>query len=273
VNGPLHATEVGLKVGVAGVSICANGLPDWATAIEVLCGRAPFDPSRVRDPSPAALPANERRRLPATARMAIGLGLEALQAAGADPASTATVFASCGSDGAITHQICEALAARPVEVSPTRFHNSVHNAPAGYWSIALRTHAPSTSLCAFEDSFAAGLLEAAVQAVTEASAVLLVAYDLPYPEPLAALWSVPSPFGVALLLTPDPGHGLRLAIDFAAGSKAAGGQPVAPDALGRHPAAASLDVLALLAVPTVEDTTLRCHPGAMLRVRRMPDGG
>ena len=70
------------------------------------------------------------------------------------------------------------------EVSPTRFHNSVHNAPSGYWAVATGSREPSTSLCAYDASFAAGLLEAAAQATVDDRPVTLVAYDLPYPEPL-----------------------------------------------------------------------------------------
>ena len=258
-----------MRVGVTGVSICAAGLPDWATARDVLRSDARFDPANVRDPTAAPLPANERRRLPATARLAIGVGLEALQEADADPARTATVFASCGSDGTITHQICEALAANPVEVSPTRFHNSVHNAPAGYWGIALATRSPSTSLCAFEDSFAMGLLEAATQAVTEGTPVLLMAYDLPYPQPLAALWNVPGPFGTALVLDPDPSRGDGLSIDFVAGRTESAWPANVPQALSAHPAAASLRVLALLADTGPDEAVLRCHAGSALVARRV----
>ena len=95
-------------------------------------------------------------------------------------------------------------------MSPTQFHNSVHNAPGGYWSIALATRAPSTSLCAVEASFAAGLLEACAQAVAERRDVLLIAYDVPYPEPLASLWTVAEPFAVAMVLSNEgPGSAMR----------------------------------------------------------------
>ena len=42
-------------------------------------------------------------------------------------------------NGQVIHEICEALATDEREVSPTRFHNSVHNASAGYWGIATRS--------------------------------------------------------------------------------------------------------------------------------------
>jgi hypothetical protein len=113
-----------------------------------------------------------------------------------------TVFASSGGDGQVIHDICEALATDQREVSPTRFHNSVHNAPAGYWGIATRAHAASTSLCAYDWSFAAGLLEGCVQAVTTSQPVLVVSYDVPYPEPLHRTRPLQETFGVALVLGP-----------------------------------------------------------------------
>ena len=48
-------------------------------------------------------------------------------------------------------------------VSPTRFHNSVHNAAAGYWTIGAGAMQPATAISAFDASFAQGLLEAMVQ--------------------------------------------------------------------------------------------------------------
>ena len=79
------------------------------------------------------------------------------------PRRLPTVFASSGGDGANCHAICETLASDDRQLSPTRFHNSVHNAPAGYWSIATRAMAASNVLCAYDGSFAAGLLESLAQ--------------------------------------------------------------------------------------------------------------
>src|SRR5690606_40428753 len=69
----------------------------------------------------------------------------------------AAVFASSGGDYPIIDQICKALCEPERLVSPTQFHNSVHNSAAGYWSIATGSRAPSTSISAFDDTFAAGL--------------------------------------------------------------------------------------------------------------------
>jgi hypothetical protein len=50
-------------------------------------------------------------------------------------AETASVFTSSGGDGDVIHHICETLTQPGREVLLTRFHNSVHNAPAGYYQL------------------------------------------------------------------------------------------------------------------------------------------
>jgi len=52
--------------------------------------------------------------------------------AGVEPATLPSVFASSGGDGHNCHEICQALSLEERLISPTRFHNSVHNAAAGY---------------------------------------------------------------------------------------------------------------------------------------------
>jgi hypothetical protein len=135
------------------------------------------------------------------------VGLQALADSRLGAADVITVFTSSGGDGQVIHEICEALASPQREVSPTRFHNSVHNAPAGYWGIATRSHAASTSLCAFDWSFAAGLLEACTQTASTTQSVLLVSYDLPYPEPLRQARPVQGVVGIALLLSAAASRG------------------------------------------------------------------
>ena len=236
-------------VYLASAGVLGPGLPDWSTARDVLQGRATHADTPDPEPVPALLPANERRRSSAPARWALMVGSEALAAAGISPEDTAIVFSTCGGDGLITHQICEALAAQPPQMSPTRFHNSVHNAPAGYWSIFARSRAPSTTLCGYECSFAAGLLEAAAQVSAEQRPVLLVAYDLPYPEPIRALWSVARPFAAALLLTPEASGNiaLRIGIELAPTAVDTTWPASLPRDLASNPAAQALNVLALAA--------------------------
>jgi hypothetical protein len=192
-----------MRVFVESVGILAPGLAGWAASRAVLAGTAPYRAAELSMPSPDVLPAVERRRTGAPVKLAIAVGQDALAGSVRSGAELPTVFTSSGSDGDVIQEICVTLAGTERQLSPTRFHNSVHNAPSGYWGIAMQSRAPSTSLCAFDSSFAAGLIEAAAQVGVTGDAVLLIAYDLPYPEPLRSVRPVSAPFGAALLLTRD----------------------------------------------------------------------
>jgi hypothetical protein len=193
-----------LTAWVSGVGLLGPGLPDWPRAAQVLADEAAYDPRPTVLPALECLPPAERRRTGKVVRLALSVGLEATARAGADAARLPAVFSSSGGDGENCHEICQALAGPERQISPTRFHNSVHNAASGYWGIATGATAASNALCAYDASFAAGLLEALVQLTIEETAVLLIAYDVGYPEPLRRARPIPDAFAVALLLTPSP---------------------------------------------------------------------
>ncbi|SPA55903.1 beta-ketoacyl synthase chain length factor [Cupriavidus taiwanensis] len=186
------------------IGLLGPGLSGWQQASAVLAGRAPYAHAATELPLPSGLPPAERRRTGPTVRLALGVGQQAVAASGCDAAQLPTIFTSSSSDGQNFHAICEALAQPEPLMSPTRFHNSVHNATAGYWSIAAGAMRASNVLCAMDGSFGAGLLEGVLQAGADAEPCLLIAYDTGYPEPLHSCRPIPDPFGVALLLTPQP---------------------------------------------------------------------
>jgi hypothetical protein len=176
-------------------------------------------PPAARPPA-AALPPNERRRAPESVLLATETAGQAVAMSGRDAATLACVFASSHGDQPIMDYMCAVLASAPSELSPTRFHNSVHNAPAGYWTIATGCHAPSSAVCAQRASFGAGLLEAASQALADARPVLLVCCDTGGSGPLAEVTASPAPFGCALVLSPQPGASTlgRLVLHLCPGS-------------------------------------------------------
>ncbi len=88
----------------------------------------------------------------------------------------------------------------PQAISPTKFHNSVHNAAAGYWTIGAGCTRAATALSAFDASFAQGLVEALAQ-LQEHEAVLLVGYDGPSSGPLRAIDPSEGLLGGALVLS------------------------------------------------------------------------
>ena len=193
-----------LTAYIQGIGLIGPGLGDWQSGARAIAGEEVYSPRPTTVPPPDGLPAAERRRTGATVKLALAVARQAVAAAGVDPVGLPAVFSSSGGDGVICHEICETLASADRQVSPTRFHNSVHNAAAGYWSLATGATAASTSLCAYDGSFAAGLLEALALLAVDRTPVLLSAYETTYPQPLRAKRPLPDAFGVALVLTPDP---------------------------------------------------------------------
>jgi len=187
---------------IDGIALWAPRLPGWDEAAAILRGdrEAPAEPAR--RPSPALLPPTERRRAPDTVAVSMEVAARACEAAGVDPARTASVFASTHGDLAISDYMCETLAKTPALTSPTKFHNSVHNAAAGYWTIATGCYEPYTALSAFGYTFAQGLLEALVQAETSGAPVLYVAYDIEAKGPMATIVPSRGMLGAALVVSP-----------------------------------------------------------------------
>ena len=192
-----------LNAWIDGIGLIAPGLPDWPAARAVLRGEQPYTAAPSSLPAPSLLPPAERRRASRIVKLSLAIGLEAIAQAGADAAELATVFTASGADGHNCHALCEQLAGDDRQISPTRFHNSVHNAAAGYWGIATGSMAPCQVLCAYDASFGAGLLDALAQGVLTRQPVLLIAYDSEYPEPLHAKRDTPDCCGVALLLSAE----------------------------------------------------------------------
>ncbi|MEO8058090.1 MAG: beta-ketoacyl synthase chain length factor [Burkholderiales bacterium] len=190
-----------LTVWVEGAGLLGPGLPSWSSSLGTLRGEQPhvFVPAVL--PPPARLPPAERRRAGSAVKLAMAVADEAVAHAGADPRTLATVFSASSGEGGNCHILCETLASDSPMVSPTRFTNSVHNAAAGYWHIAVASRAASTSLGAFDASFGAGLIEAATSVALSGAPILLVASDTPYPEPLQTARPLPDNFGIALVLS------------------------------------------------------------------------
>jgi len=200
------------RLYVNGVALWSQRLPGWESARRILAGLEAAPGDAAPRPAPQLLPPNERRRAPDTVAVALEAALAACRLAEVSPASLPSVFTSRYGDLAITDYMCATLASTPTQVSPTRFHNSVHNAAAGYWTIAAECTRPYTALSAGEHSFGAGLLEACIQALSGTEDVLLVAYDMDSRGPLAAV--APSRHLLAAALIVSPRRGARALAQF-----------------------------------------------------------
>lgn len=265
-----------LTVFVEGIGLLGPGLDSWPQGRERLSGATPYLSARCALPLPAALPAAERRRAGAVIRISLAVGREAVAASGMDAVALPSVFTSSSGDAINCHEICSALASSDRLISPTRFHNSVHNASSGYWSISSGSMASSSVLCARDGSFAAGLLEAMAQVAIEQAAVLLVAYDTDYPEPLRSVRPLPDSFGIALVLSPRRSERslARWTLEPASFFTSAAAERLADDALeqvrGSIPAARCLPLLRSVAMQSSGVVVLDYLEELQLAVQVLP---
>ncbi|HEX5538202.1 MAG TPA: beta-ketoacyl synthase chain length factor, partial [Methylophilaceae bacterium] len=188
---------------IEGIGLLGPGLASWESAAAVLTGAQPHQPQKTVIPSPEILPAAERRRASDIVKLTLATSIEALTAAQQDAAALPSVFAFSNGDGLNCHVLCEMLASDDRQISPTRFHNSVHNSAAGYWSIAMGAMATSSVLCAYDASLGAGLLEALTQVTVDDTRCVLMCSDTAYPEPMHSVRPIPDNFGIALVLAPE----------------------------------------------------------------------
>jgi hypothetical protein len=137
-------------------------------------------------------------------KLGVEVAQQACDMAGIDASTVASVFTSAMGDTGITDYMCRRLAGPQKMLSPTKFHNSVHNAPSGYWSIAAQNRASSGFIGGFEHSFSVALLEATVLCVTEDCPVVLVANDIAHRAPFEDIVCIEHSFACAVLLDPMP---------------------------------------------------------------------
>ncbi len=188
---------------VTGVAVWGAGLPGWAASAPILAGTQAYLPVATPPPLPPILSANERRRTGLAVRLALTVAQQAMEMAGEAFGSVRSVFGCANGDGAVVHGILEVLASDDRQVSPTQFHNSVHNAAAGYWTIATGSREAATSLGCHDATFAAALLKAMAELTVERRPVLLCVYDAALPEPLLAKRHTGAAFAAALVLAPE----------------------------------------------------------------------
>jgi hypothetical protein len=188
---------------IEGPAFWTPTLPGWDAARAAFRGEGTLADPPAKRPSPQVLAPAERRRAPDTVALALEVAAASMAGSGRNAADVPCVFVSAHGDLSINDYMCSTLATDPTVLSPTRFHNSVHNAAVGYWTIGTGCMAASNSISAYENSFAAGLLEAAVQCAADQSPVLLVGYDTPTVGPLTSVTDSQGLLAVALVIAPE----------------------------------------------------------------------
>jgi hypothetical protein len=238
---------------IASVGLRGPGLAGWAQGAAVLRGEVARPETPTEVPMTTLLAPNERRRAGLVTRLALAVAEEAMTAAGLPLNAARGVFGSANGDAPVVLNLLEALAEPGRPLSPTQFHNSVHNAVAGYWSIAAGSGQPVTCLGGYDATFGVALLKAVCEVAAERVPVLLCLYDAPLPWPLAAPVADAESFAAAFVLLPErPAHCLG-AVTLGYAADAAGFADAAPRGAGlaamarANPAALSLRLLEALA--------------------------
>lgn len=260
-----------MEIDILGIGIAAPGLADAAALRRILAGQAPGEAHEM--PKSMLLSARERRRAPATVRLSFAAAEQACAAADLDPAGLDAVFSSGMGDLEITDYMCRTLAEAPDMLSPTRFHNSVHNAASGYWSIGAGVRGDVTAVSGHRDSAVAGLMETFARVVSMRRPVLLVVYDDIARGPMRDLWPSEHAFGGALIAAPvDSGSArARLRIALHDGDDQ---WPELPATLlqriADNPAARLLPLLAAIVGPRPGDVALAAGQGPGLAISHRP---
>jgi hypothetical protein len=200
---------------------CAAGMPDELSG-------AP-EPAGAALPTAALLHPRLRRRTSVFTRATV-TALEAAAArGGAALDDVRLVLVSSFGEIETTVELLAQLAEPQGPVSPTKFHNSVHNTATGYMSIASGNHRESTALAGGPHNLEIALLELlAGLSIDGGDAVLLVAEEL-LPSPFARPDADPT-FAMALHFGVEPGGlGIAAALEAvpvdAAEQPASGGIP------------------------------------------------
>ncbi len=245
-----------MKVTVLGAAVWGRGLCDYADLERAVANGRIAEDAEFIAPKPEAIPPRERRRAGLMINLAVTVAHQACEHAGVDKSQVPSVFVSSMGDTDITDYMCRKLAQPDKLLSPTKFHNSVHNAPSGYWTISAENRAPSSFVGAYDHSFGTGLLEAASQVQAGAQPVLLVVYDIENRRPFSDVSPISESFAAGLVLGPSEvgssgaGIGVEMQLVLQAGSTAAAGakeaaaiMPDFADLAARNPSASSLGLL------------------------------
>ena len=196
-------------------------------------------------PRAELLPPMLRRRTSLLTRMAAEVAAQAIAAAGLDRAHVTVIYGSVYGEIRTTLDLLEALLDPVGPLSPTKFHNSVHNTAAGYVSIAAQNRGGNAAITAGRSTLAMGLIECAGLVAAGQGPALLVIAEESLPEPLAA-GRIYGPLAAAFALDAPGSGGMSLRTCRLRQGERVAAQPAAaiPEALAANPCAVALGLVA-----------------------------
>jgi len=217
---------------------------------------------------------NEARRTSVTIKMVLQAAEETLSQSAFTANQLFSVFISSDGDPNILQSICQELATEDKFISPTQFHNSVHNAPAGYWSIGHQAMKGANSLACGDSSLAGGLVEASSLLDAGEDAILLVCFDLKSPSPLNSARAINYSLAHSMIITQDQQAESICAVDFDIKSNADDVSIMQNAALSDYcndsPASRGLPFLEALASPEAKNIVLHYSSSLVLDLNMFP---
>lgn len=184
-----------MRARLSGFGFWTPGYAD----VEAWAAGGPPDEGAAK-PDASVLPSRLRRRTALLTRMACHVIARAADEGEADLEHARLILSSAWGEFETTIELLQQLAEPEPQVSPTLFHNSVHNTATGYLSIALGNREASTAIGAGRGSLRVGLIEALCELAIDGGEALLVVGDEHIPPP----FSDPPGHGVAVALCLRP---------------------------------------------------------------------
>lgn len=157
------------------------------------------DPS-VEKPEAALLDGALRRRATPLTRLAIDAFAQATAMSGSDLTTIPTVWATAHGEHTPAIKMLAMMKTGEGRVSPTQFHNSVHNTAGGYASIASNNTTCSTTVTGGSELVGAALLEAWCLVSERGGDVAVVFADEPLMAPFEQALPT-APLSAALVLS------------------------------------------------------------------------
>lgn len=188
---------------IQAIEVCTPGMMNWQAAEDIFLGHKIYQKDEQPVPHNTILPARENRRASSTIHLSLHIAEKLQQQANMQPNEWRSVLASSDGDMDIFHSLSQSLSQEEPSVSPTLFHQSLHNSAAGYLHIAMQSQQASVSISAGNDTFSSGLLTAMIDLCTSRFPVLFVAYNMTSPMPVHNHHPIITWFGSGFIFTPE----------------------------------------------------------------------
>lgn len=265
-----------VKCKITGIGAWGPGFTSWEALKNLLINESSDPLPDASVPKPGVIPANERRRAPLPVKLAVETSTQATEASGVSPKDLACVFGSGLGDTEITDYMCRVLTTEQKQLSPTKFHNSVHNAAAGYWTISTDCMKSANSVAAYHETAGISLLEAVSQCAEENAPVLISLFDTKAHKVYREIFSNDVPFAASVIIAPENNADTPCiaTLEIAVEAKAKAHQPLNSEQLNpiyqQNPAAKILVLLEAIANDSKTNTLsmpLNHHTSLNIRVK------